>query len=70
MTPRGIHDRRSLIVLPTIGGFLFVLYPSLAASFNGAGPNFYALHISASPARPRIFTVEAAHQDGGRDGGS
>jgi zinc transporter ZupT len=34
MIPEAIHDGRSLIVLPTIAGFLFALYLSLAGSFN------------------------------------
>jgi CRP-like cAMP-binding protein len=34
MIPGAIHDGRSLIVLPTIAGFLFALYLSLAGSFG------------------------------------
>jgi len=34
MIPEAIHNGRSLIVLPTIAGFLFALYLSLAGSFN------------------------------------
>jgi hypothetical protein len=34
MIPEAIHDGRSLVVLPTIAGFLFALYLSLAGSFG------------------------------------
>jgi CRP-like cAMP-binding protein len=34
MIPEVIHDGRSLVVLPTIAGFLFALYLSLAGSFG------------------------------------
>jgi hypothetical protein len=31
MIPEAIHDGRSLIVLPTVAGFLFALYLSVMA---------------------------------------
>jgi CRP-like cAMP-binding protein len=34
MIPEAIHDGRTLIVLPVVGGFLFALYLSLAGSFS------------------------------------
>jgi CRP-like cAMP-binding protein len=34
MIPEAIHDGHRLIVLPTVGGFLFALYLSLASSFS------------------------------------
>jgi zinc transporter ZupT len=34
MIPEAIHDGRSLIVLPTVAGFLFALYLSLMANFG------------------------------------
>ena len=33
MIPEAIHEAGSLIVLPTVGGFLFALYLSLAEAF-------------------------------------
>jgi zinc transporter ZupT len=33
MIPEAIHEGGSLIVLPTVAGFLFALYLSLAAAF-------------------------------------
>jgi CRP-like cAMP-binding protein len=33
MIPEAIHDGRSLVVLPTVAGFLFALYLSIAGSF-------------------------------------
>jgi hypothetical protein len=34
MIPEAIHDGRSLIVLPTIAGFLFALYLSVTQNFG------------------------------------
>jgi hypothetical protein len=34
MIPEAIHNGRSLVVLPTISGFLFALYLSLVGSFR------------------------------------
>ena len=33
MIPEALHEGGSLIVLPTVAGFLFALYLSLAAAF-------------------------------------